>query len=102
MVNAIVFESPFCPVPLCGVRVLTSAVPGLVSRLAGTVAVIVVTSTKVWFCSFCPFHWMKLVLLNPLAALAFTVRRNDALPAGRPLGAIFVTVAPVLYWIELL
>ena len=38
MLNASVFESPFCPVPDCFVSVLTNAVPGLASRLAGTVA----------------------------------------------------------------
>ena len=34
--------------------------------------------------------------------LAFTVNRKSDAPAGAPLGDKFVSVAPVLYWIELL
>src|SRR6202040_1050772 len=56
MLNASVFESPFCPVPDWVVRVLTNAVPGLASRVAGTVAVSVVVSTNAEVANFCPFH----------------------------------------------
>src|SRR5258708_38528485 len=101
MLNASVFESPFRPVPDCAVSVLTNAVPGLASRFEGTVAVIVVGSTNV-DASFCPFHCTTVVLLNPLNWLAFTVSQNEPVPAGNPFGATFVSVAPVLYWIELL
>src|SRR5882757_8624457 len=102
MFKANVFESPFCPVPDCAVSVLTCANPDLASRLAGTVAVIVVTSRNADVASFCPFHWTTVVLLNPLNWLAFTVNRKSDAPAGTPLGDKFVSVAPVLYWIELL
>ena len=56
MLNASVFESPFCPVPDCAVSVLINAVPGLASRSAGTVAVTVVVSMTCDVVSFFPFH----------------------------------------------
>src|SRR5579883_379510 len=39
---------------------------------------------------------------NPFSGEAFTVSRKSGLPAETPEGDRFVSVAPVLYWIEFL
>ena len=58
--NAMELESPFCPVPWAGLRVLTNAVPGLAISAAVTVPVIPVTfpALSIWTCvaMVFPFH----------------------------------------------
>src|SRR5215475_10836064 len=104
MLKARVFESPFMPVPDCGVSVFTKATPGLAIIAAGTVTLIVVVSTHVGAASLFPFHCTTVPLgfavfgqTKPFAGLAFTVKVKSAPPAESPLGERFVSVAPVLY-----
>src|ERR1700690_323901 len=113
--NVSALESPFIPVPDCGAKVFTYAVPGLVIRLYGTWANTVRASCRA-LTSFCPFHSTTVPTGNGLPRLATTVMQKYGLcvvvdavghggfvgtplaggPAGNPDGDSAVIVAPVV------
>ncbi len=77
------FERPLVPVPECGLRVWTKAVPGLAMRSAETVAVSVLALTTV-VGMVLPFHWTTDLATYPLPVLSEvpdTVSVNPAPPA---------------------
>jgi hypothetical protein len=93
MTNVRVFDKPLFPAPEKGFRVLTKAVPGLVSSEAETVAVTVVALTYVEGMVF-PSHWTTVFVTKPAVGLV-TVRVISLLPALAVEGARKEMEAPV-------
>ena len=96
MMNAMELESPFCPAPDAGLRVLTKAVPTLATRAAGTVAVTLSTlpaeSVDTAVAMVFPFHCTTVLATNPWPV---TVSVKSVLPALMVDGESTLIAAPV-------
>ena len=99
MMKARVFERPLFWLPECGLKVLTSAVPGLAISAAGTTALRFMTlefASRVGVVArLLPFHWATVWVTNGPPKRVI-VRSEQLLPQALTMeGEIAVRLAPV-------